>query len=224
MGQTSGALRQTEGSPRQHSARTTRKSVTLEALGPHAGSEPRERAKSCVPTGTCAASTTARRAKGRTGRCKIPNQANGLKPRRRNFAKSNINRAGEFLRQTGGKAVFGNFRCGKAVTAMWRRAVPRKSRPPKIFRRFATGRKGSGAGGAPFREKAACQMYPIWVQISPEWVQIQFRQICPARCSRAFNRACSALSLANPTRNFNSQKSSRRPAPDAAPFSASWKS
>jgi hypothetical protein len=46
------------------------------------------------------------------------------------------------LRQTGGKAACANFRCGKAVTAMWRRAVPRKTRAPSIGRRFATRRKG----------------------------------------------------------------------------------
>ena len=76
--QTSGALRQTEGSSRPCSARTKRKSVTLEALEPH-GRAGSARAREILrpERHLCRIRDDALRER-RTGRRKIRNQANGL--------------------------------------------------------------------------------------------------------------------------------------------------
>jgi hypothetical protein len=221
--QTSGALRRTEGSWRPRCARTKRKSLTLEALEPH-GRQPAPDAREILrPDRHLSSMLDAAPRERRAGRRKIRNQANGLsrvggiEPSRTLTALRSL---AANWRQSGLRKF--SLRQGRDGGVAVR--ISRKTRPPSIFRRFATRRKGSAAKGCGTSRKPACQKYPIWVQIYPEWVQIRFRQICLARCSRAFNRACSALSLANPIRNFNSLKSSQRPAPGAAPFSASSKS
>jgi hypothetical protein len=66
--------------------------VRLEALELYGSSRPSERAKSCVLTGTCAASEPTRRANRSSGRRKIPNQASGLSRAAGISPKSNINR------------------------------------------------------------------------------------------------------------------------------------
>src|ERR1700733_15255032 len=78
MRQTSGALRQTEGSSRPRSARLMRKSVTLEALEPY-GKACSSHAREILrpERHLCGIRDDAPRER-RTGRRKIPNQGNGL--------------------------------------------------------------------------------------------------------------------------------------------------
>jgi hypothetical protein len=59
------------------------------------GSRPRSHAKSCVPGGTCPGLRDAAPRQRRTGRRKIPNQANGLSRVAGISPKSTINCAGK---------------------------------------------------------------------------------------------------------------------------------
>jgi hypothetical protein len=93
--QTSGALRQSEGSGVRAARGRSEKACGLKRLSRMARQTARMRAKSRVLTATCAASTTARRANRSTGRRKIPNQANGLSRAAGISPKSNINCADE---------------------------------------------------------------------------------------------------------------------------------
>jgi hypothetical protein len=89
-----------------------------------------------------------------------------LKPRRPKPADSNIRLAAPTsLAANWWQSRLRNFSCGKAVTAVWRRAVSQKTRPPPIFRRFATRRKGLGASDAVASLINSSRVL-IWVQIS----------------------------------------------------------
>jgi hypothetical protein len=52
------------------------------------------------------------------------------------------------MRQTGGKADCANFPCGKAVTAVWPRAVPRKTQLPSIGKKFSADLPHGGKVGS----------------------------------------------------------------------------
>jgi hypothetical protein len=104
MRQTSGALRQTEGSSRPRSARATRKSVTLEALEPY-GRRPAQMAREILRPDRhlCGIRDDAPRER-RTGRRKIPNQGNGLSRVGRNHPVRTLTAATSLaanLRQSG---------------------------------------------------------------------------------------------------------------------------
>jgi hypothetical protein len=121
------------------------KSATLEALEPH-GRQPAQRAREILrPDRHLRGIRDDALRDCRAGRRKIRNAGNGLSRVGRNHPVRTLTAPKSLaanLRQSGLR----KFRCGKAVTAMWRRAVPRKAWLPWIGRGFATRRKGSARG------------------------------------------------------------------------------
>jgi hypothetical protein len=137
--QTSGALRRTEGSWRPRSARTRRKSPRLEALKPHGKAGNQVVREILRPERHLRSMRDDALRDCRTGWRKIRNQANGLS-RVAGIRPGRTLTAPASLAANPRQSRLRSFPCGKAVTAMWQRAILRKTRPPKIFRRFADGK------------------------------------------------------------------------------------
>jgi hypothetical protein len=109
----------------------------------------------------------------RTGRRKIPNQGNGL---------GRIGRNQPIRTLTAPRSLAANLRQSSLRRFLLRQSGdggvaardPKKNATAMDFPQICHaavrfGRERSGISG-----KAACQEYPIWVQIYPEWVQIRF--------------------------------------------------
>jgi hypothetical protein len=110
----------------------------------------------------------------RSGRRKIPNQGNGL---------SRINRGHPLRTLTAPASHAANWWQSRLREFSLRQSRDGdvaglgsvKNATAKHFPQICHAAERFGGGGWGASGKPACQKYPIWVQISPEWVQIQFR-------------------------------------------------
>jgi hypothetical protein len=160
--QTSGALRQTEGSSRPRSTRTRRKGVTLEALEPHGKACSRVAREILRPDRhLCGIRDDAPRPR-RSGRRKIPNQRNGLSRVSRNHPIRTLT-APTSLAANWWQSSMRKFSLRQSGDGDVAAPGSVKNAAAKHFPQICHAAERFGRERSSTSEKLACQKYPIWV-------------------------------------------------------------